>query len=61
MPLGDLGASTLTYPGGQSGHPGSPLYTSHYAAYVAGDTLPLWFDDEDVAANTVETLRLVPR
>jgi penicillin G amidase len=60
MPLDDLGASTLVYPGGQSGQPKSTLYTSHYVHYVTGGTLPLWFDDEDVAANAVHTAVLRP-
>ncbi|MBX2797014.1 MAG: penicillin acylase family protein [Myxococcales bacterium] len=61
MPLSDLGASTFVMPGGQSGHPGHPLYTSHYSHFVNGRTLPLWFDEEDVAANTLWTLTLDPK
>ena len=60
MPLGDLGASTLVHPGGQSGQPRHPLYASHYGAFVAGETAPLWFDAEDVARETVWTLTLTP-
>ncbi|MEQ1504949.1 MAG: penicillin acylase family protein [Myxococcota bacterium] len=60
MPLADLGASTLVHPGGQSGQPGNPLYASHYAHFVNGQTLPLWFDDEDVAANAHWTTVLKP-
>ncbi|MEQ1567325.1 MAG: penicillin acylase family protein [Myxococcota bacterium] len=58
MPLDDLGASTFVHPGGQSGLPGHPGYSSHYVHFVTGQTLPLWFDDDDVAANVVDTLRL---
>jgi len=60
MPLSDLGKSTLVHPGGQSGQPGHPMYRTHYEAFVAGETQPLWFDDDDVAAHTVHTLVLTP-
>ncbi|MCB9687140.1 MAG: penicillin acylase family protein [Alphaproteobacteria bacterium] len=58
MPLSDLGASTLVHPGGQSGQPRDPLYTTHYPHFVADQTLPLWFDDEDVAAHAAWRLVL---
>lgn len=60
MPLSDLGASTLVYPGGQSGFPKHPDAWSHWDAFVAGQTLPLYFDDEDVQEHTASVLRLVP-
>lgn len=60
MPLADLGASTLVHPGGQVGHPRHPLYASHYASFVAGETEPLWFDDEDVLREAEGTLLLMP-
>ena len=60
MPLADLGAATLVHPGGQSGQPGAKFFSSHFGAFAAGDTLPLWFDEADVAANTAYTLRLLP-
>lgn len=60
MPLGDLGASTLVHPGGQSGHPRHPTYASHYEAFTTGEVLPLWFEDEDVIAETKATLVLRP-
>jgi len=60
MPLADLGASTLVHPGGQSGQPGARFYTSHYDAFVAGETLPLWFDESDVETHTAYRLRLLP-
>jgi len=59
-PLSDVGAATFVYPGGQSGHPHHPHYDDLYAPYLAGRSLPLWFDDEDVAAHTVSTLTLLP-
>jgi penicillin amidase len=58
MPLDDLGASTFVHPGGQAGQPKSPHYRSHYDAFLAGETLPLWFDDADVDANSTHTLIL---
>jgi penicillin amidase len=60
MPMDDLGATTFVHPGGQSGQPKSPYYRTHYDAFVDGDVLPLWFDDDDVEANTVHTLVLEP-
>jgi acyl-homoserine lactone acylase PvdQ len=61
MPLSDLGASTLVHPGGQSGHPGHPNYADQYQQFVVGQTVPLWFDDEDVAAHAEHSMVLVPR
>ena len=60
MPLADLGASTLVHPGGQSGQPGAKFFTSHFDAFVSGDTLPLWFDASDVRQNTAYTMTLRP-
>lgn len=60
MPLDDLGSSTFVHPGGQGGQPKSPFYRSHYEAFVAGETLPLWFDDDDVRAHAAYTLTLTP-
>jgi penicillin amidase len=59
MPLDDLAASTLVYPGGQSGHPRSVGYATHYNHFVAGKGLPLWFADADVEANAVARLQIV--
>ncbi|HCH62925.1 MAG TPA: hypothetical protein DFR83_08980 [Deltaproteobacteria bacterium] len=61
MPLGDLAASCLVHPGGQSGMPRHPHYASHYDAFVAGERLPLWTADDDVARETVSTMRLEPQ
>jgi len=61
MPLADLDASTVVHPGGQSGQPGAKFFTSHFEAYVKGETVPLWFSDADVAANTDYSLTLVPQ
>ncbi len=60
MPFDDLGATTFTHPGGQSGQPRSPFYRSHFDAFVGGEPLPLWFDADDVEANTVHTLVIEP-
>ena len=60
MPLDDLGESTFVHPGGQSGQPRSPFYRTHFDAFVAGETLPLWFDDDDVEAQTEHVLTLIP-
>ncbi len=59
-PLSDVGAATFSYPGGQSGQPAHPHSQDLFAPFVAGEQLPLWFHDDDVIANAVETLRLVP-
>lgn len=59
-PLDDVGDAVFIYPGGQSGMPKHPHYRDLYETYVAGEVLPLWFDDEDVVASAVETLTLVP-
>ena len=61
MPLGDLGASTVVHPGGQSGQPRAKFFTSHFDAFVGGKTLPLWFSEADVAANTAYSLTLEPQ
>jgi penicillin amidase len=60
MPLSDLGDSTLVYPGGQSGQPGARHYRSHFVDFVHDVTLPLWFDDDDVAAHVTDELWLRP-
>ena len=60
MPLGNLNASTLVHPGGQSGQPGHRHYRSHYGPFIAGETVPLWFSDEDVQANAATQLTLMP-
>jgi len=60
MPLSDLGASTLVYPGGQSGHPGHPDYRSHYVEFVHDKTLPLQFDDDDLRIEHALWLRAGP-
>lgn len=60
MPLGDLSETTLVHPGGQSGMPRHPTYASHYGAFVAGERLPLWTAEADVARETVATVELVP-
>ena len=57
-PLSDVGRATFTYPGGQSGMPHHPHYDDLFAPYVEGDSHPLWFWDEDVEREAVETLRL---
>ena len=59
-PLSDVGAASFSYPGGQSGMPAHPHSQDLFEPFVAGEQIPLWFHDEDVVANAVETLRLVP-
>jgi penicillin amidase len=58
--LADPANATLSYPGGQSGHPRHPDTESHFHTFVDGETSPLWFDDDDVAANTEHTLEVRP-
>lgn len=60
MPLDDLGASTMVHPGGQAGQPLSTLGRTHYHHWVAGQPLPLWFDDDDVERAAVHVLTLLP-
>lgn len=60
MPLGDLNASTLVHPGGQSGQPKSPYYRSLYDTFVEGRTAPLWFNPSDVHEHSVHRLVLKP-
>lgn len=60
VPLDDVGAATFVQPGGQSGQPRSPYYRSHFDEYVGGSTLPLWFHEGDIEANTAHTLILTP-
>jgi len=59
-PLDDVGQARFAYPGGQSGMPGHDHYSDLFGPYVEGEMLPLYFWDEDVQANTVETLLLTP-
>ena len=59
-PLDDVGEAVFIYPGGQSGMPKHRHYRDLYETYVAGEVVPLWFDDEDVVAHAVQTLTLVP-
>jgi len=60
-PLSDVGKATFTYPGGQSGMPGHSHYDDLYGPYLAGEALPLWFHDEDVEREAVDTLVLISR
>ncbi|MFT4624791.1 MAG: penicillin amidase [Myxococcota bacterium] len=60
VPLDDVGAATLVHPGGQAGQPKSPFYASHFDAFVAGETVPLWFDDDDVGRESVWSITLAP-
>ncbi len=60
-PLDDLAASTLVHPGGQSGQPGHPDYSSHFEAFATGQRLPLWFDDDDLAPEIRHRLSLTPQ
>lgn len=60
VPLDDPGAATLVQPGGQSGHPRHPDVDTHFDAFVDGQTLPLRFHDDDVAAHAVAVIALEP-
>ena len=60
MPFDDLGAASLTYPGGQSGQPGSRFYRSHFQAFAEAQPLPLWFNEDDVAREALFHLVLNP-
>lgn len=59
-PLSDPGRGTVVYPGGQSGHPRHPHSQDLTGTYLSGQSVPLWFDDEDVAAHAQDVLELVP-
>jgi penicillin amidase len=60
VPLGDIGASQILVPPGQSGAPGHPHYDDMSQPLLWGEMVPLWFHDEDVRAHAVEVLTLVP-
>jgi penicillin amidase len=60
MPIADLGATTLSYPGGQSGQPGHPHYRSHFEAFEKGEGVPLWTDDKEIQGEVVSSWLLVP-
>ena len=46
--------------GGQSGNRLSPHYSDQFPLWLQGKTHPVDFYEQDVAAHTVETVRLVP-
>ena len=60
MPLSDLSKSTMVYPGGQSGHPRHAHSQDQFPVFVAGETLPLYFSDQDVLLHAVNRLTLIP-
>jgi penicillin amidase len=60
MPFDDLGSAWLTYPGGQSGQPGSRFYRSHFQAFADAQPLPLWFNEDDIAREALFHLSLTP-
>jgi penicillin amidase len=61
VPLSDPGKATFIYPGGQSGQPGHPHAQDLFPVFLAGEQLPLWFDDEDVLRASVNRLNLLPK
>ena len=60
VPMSDVGAATLVHPGGQSGHPRHPDADSHFEAFTTDQTTPLWYEDDDVAANARDRILLTP-
>ena len=48
------------YPGGQSGNPGSPYYTSFVESWRQGQYIPITIDASDVHADGTCTLTLQP-
>jgi penicillin amidase len=57
-PLSDVSKATFIYPGGQSGQPESKHYSDLFAAYIAGETRPLYFSERDVKAKALDILTL---
>ncbi len=50
----------MVIPLGESGEPGSPHYRDLAGTWLAGDLVPFPFDDDAVAAATVDRLELAP-
>ena len=58
--LADLDGARIVITTGQSGHPFAPHYNDQIDAWRNGDTLPLPFTRDAIAAATVSTLTLSP-
>ena len=58
--LADVEASRWSLAGGQSGNPMSPHYRDLFALWHRGDSVPIPWSEENVAADTVETLYISP-
>jgi len=58
--VGNWSAGGMVIPIGESGNPGSPHYRDLAGTWLAGNLVPLPFDDADVARDAKETLRLTP-
>ncbi|HSM38627.1 MAG TPA: penicillin acylase family protein [Candidatus Limnocylindrales bacterium] len=58
--LGDPDASRWVLAGGQSGNPCSPHYADLFPLWLAGESVPIPFSRNAVAAATVQTLQLEP-
>ncbi len=48
MPLSDLSNSTLSHPGGSSGHPKHPDFGTLFEAHRTGKQVPLWWGQQAV-------------
>ena len=50
------------YPGGQSGHPGSPYYDTGVNTWAAGEYFKLWFmrADESASKRILRTITFEP-
>ena len=60
MPLNADEPARVAHPGGQSGQPGHPHYADLFDLFVKGQTIPLWYDEDDVRRATTTTMRLLP-
>ncbi len=60
VPMSDVGATTFSNPGGQSGHPGHRDYDTLFDEHIAGQHLPLNYGEEASALLARQTLVLVP-
>lgn len=58
--LSDLSASTFIHTTGQSGHAFHRNYDNMIEPWTDGEHAPMYWTTEEVAANAVSTLRLVP-
>jgi penicillin amidase len=58
--VGNWEAGGMVIPLGESGEPGSPHYRDLAPTWLAGNLVPLPFDDAAVSRASVETLRLTP-